>query len=130
MKTLLVLTTALGLAVTPALAQGKSNGNGPRIERALVPGQGTAARVATPSTGACPPGLAKKTPACVPPGLARSGGYGIGDRLDREYILIDRRPYGLPPLAEGQAYVRVGDAILVLDREERLILDILDLALN
>ena len=78
----------------------------------------------------CPPGLAKKDPPCVPPGLARRGGYGVGDRYDGTLDPIDRGRYGLPPLRDGEAYVRVGDSILRLDREERIILSIVDLVLN
>ncbi len=44
----------------------------------------------------CPPGLAKKTPACVPPGLAKKGvtakdrGYEVGDRIDdHEYTILE-----------------------------------------
>ena len=43
----------------------------------------------------CPPGLANKTPACVPPGLAKKGvtandrGYDVGDRInDDDYIVL------------------------------------------
>jgi len=56
----------------------------------------------------CPPGLAKKTPACVPPGLAKKGvtaedrGYDIGDRIeDPEYIILQT---GDRVIFEGQEY--------------------------
>ena len=138
MKNLLILATAIGLAAAPVTAKndgnnGNGNGNKHRVERA-VPGQGNgnAARVANPSTGACPPGLAKKNPPCVPPGQARQvqSGYGVGDRIDRDYVLVDRYDFDLPPLRDGEAYVRVGDSFYIMSRDERLVLDILDLALN
>ena len=70
----------------------------------------------------CPPGLAKRTPACVPPGLARKGvsthEWRRGDIIYDDYVIIrDRWRYDLPPLADGEAYVRVGDAILRVERE-------------
>jgi hypothetical protein len=93
------------VAGAPALAQG----NGPR---------------------SCPPGLAKKSPPCVPPGQAKRGGYEVGDRYDGDWRPISRGEYGLPPLRDGEAYVRVGDDILRLDREERIILDVVQLFLE
>ncbi|WP_298433625.1 hypothetical protein [uncultured Jannaschia sp.] len=86
--------------------------------------------VETPATGHCPPGLAKKDPPCVPPGLAKRGDYAVGDRYDGDWREFDRDRFDLPPLAEGEAYVRVGDRILRLDREERIILSIVELVLN
>tara|TARA_R110002110_G_C13285194_1_gene702910 strand:+ start:204 stop:611 length:408 start_codon:yes stop_codon:yes gene_type:complete len=130
-KKFLILTTVLGLAATaPAFANGKGNGNGNGDHRAE--------RVANPSNGRCPPGLAKKDPPCIPPGQARKmdrddddrGHYRVGDRLDRDYVIIDRRDYGLPRLNDGEAYVRAGDRLLRLDRDQRLVLDILDVVLN
>lgn len=79
----------------------------------------------------CPPGLAKKNPPCVPPGQARSrGGLRVGDRFDGHFDRVDRGRFGLPPLRDGEAYVRVGDNILRVDRRERIILDIVDVILN
>ncbi|PWJ12131.1 excinuclease ABC subunit A [Jannaschia seohaensis] len=80
--------------------------------------------------GGCPPGLAKKSPACVPPGQAKKAGYAVGDRYEGAWDTVRRDRYGLPPLAEGEAYVRVGDRILRLDREERIILDVVQLMLE
>lgn len=101
---------------------------------------------------ACPPGLAKKSPSCVPPGLAKKGvtsedwqgerveddDYSIlaeGDRViidGQEYIVVDtdngtilRRGddwYRLPRDANTD-YVRVGDAIVQVDRETKQVID-------
>lgn len=99
---------ALALATaTPALAQGNSG-----------------------NARGCPPGLAKKNPPCIPPGQAKKGNFTVGDRFDGDVILVDRRRFDLPPLRDGEGYVRVGDSILRLDREERIILDIVTLILN
>jgi len=74
----------------------------------------------------CPPGLAKKSPACVPPGLAKKGvryedhDWRVGDHWeDRDdYNRIrDWDRYGLPRLKDGEAYYRVGDNVVKVDRE-------------
>lgn len=135
----------------------------------------------------CPPGLAKKSPACVPPGLAKKGvkrekyegrhydrgghidyddddryrhddyvydRWRRGDRLPRdryvileegdrvifqgrEYLVVDtdngtvlRRGddwYRLPRYDDSE-YVRVGDAILRVDRETKAVIDLIRLA--
>ncbi len=89
-------------------------------------------RHASPAYGHCPPGLAKKNPPCVPPGLAKKRyddhtryrdhyRYRTGDRIDRDYIIL-RHPerYRLDP---RQTYYRVGDSIYRVDRETRKVLD-------
>lgn len=65
----------------------------------------------------CPPGLAKKSPACVPPGLAKKVmPYVIGDRVNPDYddVLLVREPavYGLDPHA---TYYRVDDRVFEVD---------------
>lgn len=124
----------------------------------------------------CPPGLAKKSPACVPPGLAKKGvtardydeirqdddrdddyvydRWRRGDRLPsdryvileegdrvifegREYIVVDTDNgtvlksgddwYRLPRY-DGSEYVRVGDAIIRVDRETKQVIDLIRLA--
>ena len=58
----------------------------------------------------CPPGLAKKTPACVPPGLAKKGvtasdrGYDIGDTYEDAYIVLQN---GDRVIFEGREYTVV-----------------------
>ena len=70
----------------------------------------------------CPPGLAKKQNGCNPPGQIKHI-YGIGDRIDRDYIRI-KRPgrYGLDP---NESYYRVGDYVYRVDRETREVLDLI-----
>lgn len=75
----------------------------------------------------CPPGLAKKSPPCVPPGQARKRGYHLhrGDRIDdRDYRWL-RYPddYGLPRLPRGQRYYVVDGNIYRVDQETYEILD-------
>ena len=75
----------------------------------------------------CPPGLAKKNNGCLPPGQAKKI-YGIGDRIDDDYIVI-RSPdrYGLNP---GQTYYRIGDYVYRVDRETREVLDLIGAVVN
>jgi hypothetical protein len=58
------------------------------------------------TANACPPGLAKKDPPCVPPGQARHMRY-----------LDDYARYSLPGLPYGQRYVIVEDQIAIIDEE-------------
>ena len=114
MKYLLLFagTAALSLA-GPALAKpGHGNGHGHGVQ-----GYGV---------GGCPPGLAKKSIPCVPPGHAKKM-YGIGQRLPYgafspyayNQIPYDlRRQYGLSPY--GSYYY--GDGYLYrVDRRTMLI---------
>ena len=89
----------------------------------------------------CPPGLAKKDPPCVPPGLSRKGltarptslpanpfdPYGLGDILPGGYdIVID--PLLFAP-SEGAAFVRSGDTLYRIDSLTGRVLDVIgDLA--
>jgi hypothetical protein len=83
---------------------------------------------------ACPPGLAKKDPPCIPPGQARRGGgddhvvHG-GRYADRDdLIYLDDYPrYGLPGLPYGQRYAVVDDQIVVIDAETYEVLQLIRL---
>lgn len=76
----------------------------------------------------CPPGLAKKSPACVPPGQAgqmyRHGHvYQRGERLVGDYIVIEYPGrYGLDP---NQSYYRLGDYVYRVDRDTKEVLDLI-----
>lgn len=63
MTSLYKMALIASVAVLPALAEAQGNGNGR--------GNGNGNRADNPLN--CPPGLAKREPACVPPGLARQG---------------------------------------------------------
>jgi hypothetical protein len=91
---------------------------------------------------ACPPGLAKKDPPCVPPGQARKRGGGGGDHdhggdnaaddvylVDRrDIVFIDDYPqYDLPALPDGQRYALIDGEIVVIDEESYEILQIIQL---
>ena len=81
----------------------------------------------TPFSGHCPPGLYKKYPRCVPPGLAKNG-YLRGDFLpigDYDYIL-NPFDYGLPRLRRGEGYVQIGDSFIKVNRETYEIINLFD----
>ncbi len=79
-----------------------------------------------PSNGHCPPGLAKKTPACIPPGLAAKG-YVPGDILpedeDHDWVL-EPLEFNLPEIGEGEAYVQIGDFFVKVNRETAEIINL------
>ncbi|MCB6177159.1 excinuclease ABC subunit A [Rhodobacter sp. Har01] len=76
----------------------------------------------------CPPGLAKKNPPCVPPGLAKQGawqGYREGDRIrDGHVLLDDPTRYRLDP---ALTYWRVGENLYRVDPETGRVLAVLGL---
>lgn len=98
--TLAALLAATSLAPAPALAKGPDH---------------------------CPPGLAKKDPPCVPPGQAKK--YQIGDRWggDGERVREWWR-YDLERPARDENWVRIGDAIVKVNDETKLVIDIIRLA--
>jgi hypothetical protein len=84
--------------------------------------------------GFCPPGLAKKSPACVPPGQAKKYRDETHERIRRGDSLYDydhyhliRHPdrYGLDPLRPGERYYVVDGQILRVNRETYEVLDVI-----
>lgn len=73
----------------------------------------------------CPPGLAKKSPACVPPGLAKTAHPEVGDVLEEDgflsrYILVrDPGYYGLDPYG---TYYRIDGQVFQVDRTTQTVL--------
>lgn len=81
------------------------------------------------TAGHCPPGLAKKSPRCVPPGQARhQEALRRGDRFDPgPYAIInDPLRYGLDR-QPGWDYYRDGDRAYRVDRETRRVLAVINL---
>jgi hypothetical protein len=104
MKTLILLASATVLASTPAIAKPDHAKHAAKAHQAHDPGAKGYGQ------GGCPPGLARKSPACVPPGQAKKQ-FKVGDRLPKDYkgytsysrIPRDlRRQHGL---AAGDRYV-------------------------
>ncbi|UWQ08254.1 hypothetical protein [Aliiroseovarius crassostreae] len=94
------LKAALILALLPLMATASLAGNGKGHGKAKGYG-----------AGGCPPGLAKKNPPCVPPGLAKPK---VGDRLDDyEYSVFD--DYDRYRLDRRHSYYRVGELIYRAD---------------
>lgn len=75
---------------------------------------------------ACPPGLAKKTPDCVPPGQAKKA-YRVGDVISWDDVHVVSQPgyYGLSTPPTGDRYAIVNGQLVRVDEESRQILSIL-----
>lgn len=75
----------------------------------------------------CPPGLAKKDPACIPPGQAKK--MGVGGVVDWDHVHIVRRPglYGLTDAPKGQRYAIVDGRLVRIDESTRKILSVIRL---
>jgi hypothetical protein len=116
-RAVMISAIMLGLATSPALADGKKAKKHSNI------GLGDTSQF-------CPPGLAKKNPPCVPPGQAKKRGwsddhhdghvYRIGDVIHDSYRVV-RNPlaYGLDP---NGTYWRVGDNFFRVDGESGRVL--------
>lgn len=80
-----------------------------------------------PSNGHCPPGLAKKTPACVPPGLAAKG-LAPGDMLPEDDYnwILNPLDFNLPEIGDGEAYVQIGDFFVKVNRKTAEIINLFD----
>lgn len=106
---------------------------------AMVVALGSAEPVFASPKG-CPPGLAKKSPACIPPGHAKKGQRDWDwddDRVitrevvrERVYItdydyypLRDPGRYTLPPLRPGEAYYVANNQVYRVDTGTKQILD-------
>lgn len=80
----------------------------------------------------CPPGLAKKSPSCVPPGQAKKDGGRYGNRTGEilrvgDYVVIrDPARYDLQRRGDWQ-YYRDGNNIYRVDRDTQRILAVLNL---
>lgn len=81
--------------------------------------------------GNCPPGLAKKSPACVPPGQAKKHGIhlGVGDFIDWDDVHVVTRPgrYGLSMPPDGNRYAIVDGQLVRVNEDSGKILSILRL---
>lgn len=72
----------------------------------------------TPPGLACPPGLARKDPPCIPPGQARQGREPV--YLSGDYILLENPArFGLDP---AHSYGSADGMIYRIDRETREVL--------
>lgn len=80
------------------------------------------------SAGRCPPGLAKKRNGCLPPGQAKKL-YVIGQPLPPTVVPQPVPPVvtkQLEPVPPGYEYVRVEDDVLLMDKANRLVADVVN----
>ncbi len=80
----------------------------------------------------CPPGLAKKTPACIPPGQAKRL-FNEGQRVPYGYDYFSRydqipeRYRTRIPYSQNSRYIYRDDRVYVVDPATRLVTSIIDL---
>jgi hypothetical protein len=125
-----------GAHAQPGQAKGKAKAKGSGKERAVlfVPSDRAAVRAYWTETYGqeCPPGLAKKSKACLPPGHAKKR-YAIGAPLSTT-IVIDPLPATLVkrlrPVPEGHRYVVVDGDVLLLVTATRQVVDAIANALD
>jgi hypothetical protein len=80
------------------------------------------------SAGRCPPGLAKKGNGCLPPGQAKKL-WVIGQPLPPAVVYQPVPPVvveQLAPIPPGYEYVRVDDDVLLMNKANRLVADVVN----
>lgn len=91
----------------------------------------TAPVMAERAVKACPPGLAKKDPACVPPGQVGKSWtadrlYIEGDRLRGDYVLIPEDQWddlSLTPIRDDTVYVVIGNQIVRVKESNLIVIE-------
>ncbi len=81
------------------------------------------------SAGRCPPGLVKKGNGCLPPGQARKQPWVIGQPLPPAVVPQPVPPavtQQLAPVPPGYEYVRVDDDVLLMDKANRMVADVVN----
>ena len=108
------IVLALGVASTALAEKPRGIGKG-----------GKQAGVMALAQTRCPPGPAKKDPACAPPGKARQ--TAVGSVIDPGSTHLVSRPglYGLGEPPRGQRYAIVNGRLVRIDRESGRILSII-----
>ncbi len=74
----------------------------------------------------CPPGLAKKNNGCLPPGQARK--WDVGQPIPRGvtvYAVPQTVVMQLPPPPYGYRYARIGNDVVLVQRQNNIIVDII-----
>ena len=80
------------------------------------------------TAGRCPPGLAKKGNGCLPPGQAKKL-WVIGQPLPPAVVYQAVPPVvtqQLAPVPPGYEYVRVDDDVLLMDKANRMVADVVN----
>ncbi len=79
----------------------------------------------------CPPGLAKKNNACLPPGQARA--WVVGQPVPSNVTIYAVAPpviRMLPPAPYGYRYARIGGDIVLVQQQNNIIVDIIQVLLG
>ena len=129
-KLILIAGVATFAFAGPALAK-PGNGHGHGNPHANAHAFGTLGMVGY-GAGGCPPGLAKKSPACVPPGQAKKL-FGIGQRVPRGYegllgynsLPYDLRNYYGSQLDPRNRYIYDNNYIYRVDPKTMLVQQVL-----
>jgi Ni/Co efflux regulator RcnB len=121
-KKTLMAAMLVAVAATPALADKGGHGKHKDDDRDRVTRverhhhRGDRVALVDPATGhACPPGLAKKNPPCVPPGQAKKG-VVVGQALPPGAVFVVPRPVlaTLPPPPHGYRYAVVNNQVVLV----------------
>ena len=127
---MIVATVVVGVVFSPLAATAKIHGKAGSAgiaAHAVKAGQGGRAQVLYVQN--CPPGLARKSPSCVPPGQAKKSGLRVGDVIDLGSAHIVTRPgaYGLSTPPAGDRYAIVDGRLVRVDPDSGKVLSILRL---
>ncbi len=132
-KSFLTVAMLSFLIASPALAEKGGNGKSrpapheDKVAAAITTGDRAALRgyLAEDYKTHCPPGLAKKNPACIPPGQNKPR-YAIGQALPADILLVpvpaDLRGR-MKPLPAGYAYIQVDRDVLLISEVSRKVID-------
>ncbi|MDM7255240.1 MAG: hypothetical protein P3W90_000910 [Paracoccus sp. (in: a-proteobacteria)] len=124
------LCFALALTVVPDGADARKPVGEPLASAKAAKADGKRAdRSVVAQSRACPPGLAKKDPACTPPGQAKKAGVRVGAIYDPSDVHIVRVPglYGLGPLVPGSKYAIIGNQLVRIDPATYKVLSVIRL---
>ena len=137
-STVLVISAAVAAAAlapaTHAQGKGKTKAAGKQRAVLFMDADRAAVRAYWVETYGreCPPGLAKKSRSCLPPGHAKKR-YALGTPLSTS-VVIDPVPSALVkrlrPAPEGHRYVVVDGDVLLLTIATRLVVDAVANALD
>ncbi len=91
----------------------------------------TGAPVLADSVKSCPPGLAKKDPACVPPGQVGKSWtpdrvYVEGDRIRGDYVIVPEAEWeelSLTPIEDDTVYVVIDNQIVRVKQSNLVVIE-------